>query len=124
MRTLLVIDGNKSIKKYQKEFRQIIKQYKEVYKGWGITYKTVKPKTAKKPYQYWYKWEYSPETKNNVWTYLGKEKPHTDIPDPPISRLDGVNYQVMGDNIMISEEDIDSIRDLFEGCQMFEVNPV
>lgn len=123
MRTLLIINGNKAIKEYQKEFRKLTKEYKEVYKGWGITYKTVKPKTAKKPYQYWYKWEYNPETKNNVWTYLGKEKPHTDIPDPPVSRLEGIDFQVLGDNIMIEEEMLTTIEDLFEGLQRFEVSP-
>ena len=124
MRNLIIIDGKKAIKAYEKEFRQVSKEYKEIYKGWGLTFKKVKPKGAKRPYYYWYKWEYSSESKNNVWTYIGKDKPNTDIPDPPISRLEDVQYQVVGENVMITDGELEKVNDIFEGYQMFEVSPV
>lgn len=124
MRNLLIIDGHKAIKSYQKGYRKELKEYKDIYGSWGITFKKVKPKDAKKPYYYWYKWEYDSEKQNNVWTYLGKDKPNSDIPDPPISRLDDLTYQVVSENIILSEVELQKVQDLFEGHQMFDVSPV
>lgn len=122
MSSILVIDGHRAIKNYQKEYRRELKEYKEIYGSWGVTYKKVKPKAAKKPYYYWYKWEYSSDKQNNVWTYIGKEKPHKDIPDPPVSKLDEVEYEVVSNNIMLSDTELAKISDLLEGYQTFEVN--
>jgi len=122
MRTFLIVDGNKKVKEYEKEFQGIMREYKKTYRGWGYTFKKVMPKGATKPYYYWYKWKYDPNTQNNVWTYIGKEKPSTEIPDPPISRFDEVVFQVVGENIMITEDELTKVADLFEGCMKFEVN--
>lgn len=119
---LLVVDGVKAIKEYEKEHRKTVREYKQIYKGWGYTYKRVKPKTAKRPYYYWYKWEYDTDTQNNIWTYVGKDKPEVDIPDPPMSKLDTLDYQTAGSNILISQQEYDNAIDLFEGYQVFEVN--
>ena len=122
MKTYLIVDGDKKVKEYQKEFQGIMREYRKTYRGWGYTFKKVMPKGATKPYYYWYKWEYDSATQNNVWTYIGKEKPTTEIPDPPVSRLDDVMFQVVGENIMITEEELAKVEDLFEGCIKFEVN--
>ena len=123
MKTYLVVDGNKAIKGYLKELKDVMKEYKKIYKGWGYTFKKVMPKGANKPYYYWYKWEYSSETQNNVWTYVGKDKPHVDIPDPPISRLDEVSYSIAGENVIINEVEFEKVIDIFDGYQKFEINP-
>lgn len=120
---LLVVDGVKAIKDYEKGFKSEMREYKKLFKGWGYTFKKVKPSSAKRPYYYWYKWEYDTETKNNQWTYLGKDKPEETIPDPPISRLDEVEYTVAGSNILISQQEYDKINDLLEGYQVFGVSP-
>ena len=120
---LLVVDGLKAIKDYEKEFKAETREYKKIFKGWGYTYKKVKPKTAKRPYHYWYKWEYSAETKNNEWTYIGKDKPEASIPDPPMNRLDEVDYSIAGSTILLQREEYSKIQDLLEGFQVFEVNP-
>ena len=122
MKTYLIVDGDKKVKEYQKEFQGVMREYRKIYRGWGYTFKKVMPKDAIKPYYYWYKWEYDPNTQNNVWTYIGKEKPEVNIPDPPVSRLDDVMFQVVGENIMITEEELAKVEDLFEGCIKFEVN--
>lgn len=124
MRTLLIVNGNKAIKEKTKEFKVILRQYKEQFKGWGYTFKEVKPKNAKRPYYYWYKWEYSADEQNNIWTYIGKETPDINIPDPPVNPLIEIEYQVVGDNIIIQEGEYNKIAELFTDYQRFEINNV
>ena len=123
MRTFLIVDGNKKVKEYKKEFQGIMREYKKTYRGWGYTFKKVMPKGATKPYYYWYKWEYDPNTQNNVWTYVGKEKPEVNIPDPPVNRLDEVSYSLAGENVIINEIEYQKIIDIFENYQKFEISP-
>lgn len=124
MTNLLIVDGKKAIKEYQKELRRIVKEHKEIYKGWGYTYKAVRPKNAKRPYYYWYKWEYDTDTQNNIWTYVGKDKPEVDIPDPPTNRLHHVTYSEAGENVIITEEELEKVADIFEGYQKFQIQSV
>lgn len=123
MKTFLIVDGNKAIKAYLDEFKSVMREYKKIYRGWGYTFKKVMPKGATKPYYYWYKWEYDPNTQNNVWTYVGKEKPEVNIPDPPVNRLDEVSYSLAGENVIINEIEYQKIIDIFENYQKFEISP-
>lgn len=121
MRNYLIVDGNKGLKEYLKLYKKELKDYKESFKGWGYTFKEVKPKGAKRPYFYWYKWEYNNEQQNNVWTYIGKETPNINIPNPPKSRLDDIEFTIMGENILINETEYEKIKDLLLGYYKFEV---
>lgn len=123
MKTFLIIEGEKAIKNYLKEFKSILKTYKDEFKGWGYTLKKVQPKNAKKPYWYWYRWVYDNETQNNKWEYIGREKPDSNIPDPPKSILDEAIFQEVGGNVLISETELEKVKEIFEGYQKFEVTP-
>ena len=71
-------------------------------------------------HDYWYKWKYNPETQKHDWTYVGpvgEVNPHSEAPHDPLAKLD---YEVIGEDVVLPFGDWKRFRQHFAGCVAIE----
>ncbi len=104
---ILVVDGIAAVESFESQ----LQHYKKRLKGQGYLLKKIK--AGKKIYEYWYRWQYNPQKKNNDWTYIGRTRPSEVKAAPPENELAGVFFEVVGRDLLFKKNDFAKVEYLF-----------
>ncbi len=118
---ILIVDGVIELERMSKEHKKELLYWKRTCKNLTKGYVRQRQKKGSKTYEYWIRVVWDPLAAATKTEYIGKEKPNIILPDEPNPPLTGIDYEVVGSNILIHKSEYDKLKKSFMNLKKYYV---